>query len=210
LRAHSKYWFANVGEGAHRNWDDNRKYGFVSAGGGTQFARAIQRLRIGDKFFAYLSGVGYVGYGEVTQEAVMIRDFVVDGVGKKLLELPLKSPNAGVHPDNPDLCEWVVQVHWLKTFPREKARFLRGVPVYRNVVCKLNNPKTVDFLKREFGAVRSKTSEEEFFIKLTAKSPVAADVARKLLNWSRQYFTSVEWKAEECDRQIPGDSARGP
>ena len=30
----SGYWFVNVGEREHRNWDDNRKYGYIGAGQG--------------------------------------------------------------------------------------------------------------------------------------------------------------------------------
>jgi hypothetical protein len=87
----SGYWFVNVGEGAHRNWDDNRRYGYISAGGGAKYSRFLKRLKVGDKIFAYMKRLGYVGYGEVTREAVMIRDFFVAEESKQLLDLPLKA-----------------------------------------------------------------------------------------------------------------------
>lgn len=149
-RPWTKYWFVNVGEGSHRNWDDNRKYGYLSAGGGANYAQAIKRLRVGDKIFAYLSGVGYVGYGVIAKEAVMIKDFFAEQEGKNLLDLPLKATKAGAHADDPSLCEWAIKIDWMKTFGPEDAKYLKGVPVYRNVVCKLNHSETVSFLEREF------------------------------------------------------------
>ena len=88
------YWFVNVGEGPHRNWDDNQRYGYFGAGQGLKYAHALQRLNVGDKIFAYMKGNGYVGYGEVTKEAAMIKDFVVEAEGKPLLDMPLQAPRA--------------------------------------------------------------------------------------------------------------------
>lgn len=45
----SGYWFVNVGEGSHRNWNDNRSYGYIGAGQGRRYASALQNLRVGDK-----------------------------------------------------------------------------------------------------------------------------------------------------------------
>src|SRR5262249_12353568 len=66
----SGYWFVNVGEGENRSWDDCRKYGFLSAGHGSKYSDPLKKLRAGAKVFAYMKGLGYVGYGEVTHEAV--------------------------------------------------------------------------------------------------------------------------------------------
>ncbi|MFN2452926.1 MAG: hypothetical protein ABR577_01760 [Pyrinomonadaceae bacterium] len=53
-------WFVNVGEGLNRNWDDDKEYGFIGAGGGKQFSGALNRLSVGNKIFAYMKGIGYV------------------------------------------------------------------------------------------------------------------------------------------------------
>lgn len=71
-------WFVNVGEGPHRTWEDNMKFGFVGAGQGKRYSSALNRLAVGDKIFAYMKGLGYVGCGEVTKPAVMIRNFVTN------------------------------------------------------------------------------------------------------------------------------------
>jgi serine/threonine protein kinase len=41
---------------------------------------------------------------------------------------------------------------------------------------------------------RSNTTEEEFFETLQNRSPVEANVAKKILDWSRQNFSRVDWK----------------
>ena len=92
-RPWSGYWFVNVGEGIHRNWDDNRTYGYIGAGQGVKYSRPLKHLQVGDHVFAYMKGLGYVGYGEVTKEAVMIKDFIYVKSGKGVLELLLKETN---------------------------------------------------------------------------------------------------------------------
>jgi hypothetical protein len=146
------YWFVNVGEGPHRNWEDNEKYGFVGAGQGEKYSRPLRRLSAGDKIFAYMKGLGYVGFGEVTKEAATIGDFVVDSQKKPLLTLPLQAPHAAENKDSPELAEWVVGVNWLKTFSREQGKTFKGAFANQNIVCKLRDPKTVQFLRTEFGA----------------------------------------------------------
>ena len=146
----SGYWFVNVGEGKNRNWDDNKQYGYLGAGGGMKYSRGLKRLKVGDKIFAYMAGLGYVGYGEVLQEAVMIKDFFVEKESKQLLELSLKAPSADENKDNLELSEWVIGVKWLKSYPREEAKTFKGVFAYRIVVCKLRQSETVEFLEKEF------------------------------------------------------------
>jgi hypothetical protein len=47
----SGFWFVNLGEGdgRHRRWEDNREYGFISAGQVDWYARGIKRLSKGDQ-----------------------------------------------------------------------------------------------------------------------------------------------------------------
>ena len=44
------------------------------------------------------------------------------------------------------------------------------------------------------GGKRKSTNEEDFFEQLKARSSEAADVARRILDWSRVHFTLVEWE----------------
>jgi hypothetical protein len=149
----SGFYYVNVGEGDHRNWDDCRKYGFLSAGQGEKYSKAMKKLKPGDRAFAYMKGMGYVGLGTVTQSAMMVRDFTPDGLDKKLLDLPLKQPRLSENKDDPALSEWVVGVKWEKTFERGDAKQFQGIFANPNIVCLLRDAATADFLRREFGVV---------------------------------------------------------
>lgn len=98
-----------------------------------------------------MKGHGYVGFGEVTKAATPIKDFVVEDQCKVLLQLPLNAPRASEHADSPDLSEWAVGIRWIKTFGRDDAKTFKGAFANQNVVCKLREPKTFDFLRSEFG-----------------------------------------------------------
>ena len=98
-----------------------------------------------------MRGIGYVGYGEVTKQATPIGNFVVDQLGKPLLELPLRAARAAENKDSPEKAEWVVGVRWLKEVHREQAKTFKGVFANPNIVCKLRDPKTLEFLRSEFG-----------------------------------------------------------
>ena len=146
----SGYWFVNVGDGPARSWEDCRKYGFTGAGHGKWYSKALKRLNEGDKIFAYQKGTGYIGYGEVTGSAKLIKDFVVEKEGKPLSEL-VTAPKARENLNDPELAEWAVPVNWIKTYPLSDAKTFKGVFANQNIVCKLRHEETVSFLFREFG-----------------------------------------------------------
>ncbi|WP_018526962.1 endonuclease NucS domain-containing protein [Alkalispirochaeta alkalica] len=146
------YWFVNVGEGSHRNWDDNRKFGYIGAGQGPRYSSALKRLSVGDKIYAYMKGLGYVGFGEVTSTAVPVGDFTVEETGTPLLNAGLTAPDAGAHCDDEDLSDWAVGVRWIHTVSRDQARTFAGAFANQNVVCKLRDHETLRFLKEAFGA----------------------------------------------------------
>lgn len=146
----SRYLLVNVGEGGCRNWDDNRKYGYLSAGDGRNWSKQIERLQPGDPIFAYLKGHGYVGYGSVSKAAVPIGEFIVESEGKLLRELPLVEPGAFTNVDDPELTEYAVAVDWIKTFPREEAKFFTGIFAHPSVVARMRQDRTVEFLEEAF------------------------------------------------------------
>jgi hypothetical protein len=144
------YWFVNIGDGPHRTWEDNRKYGFIGAGQGKKYSDALKRLTVGDKIYAYMKGWGYVGFGEVIQKAVMIKDFIVPEYNKPLLECDLKAENPEENSDDEDLSEWVVGIKWVKSLPKEQAKTFAGVFANQNIVCKLKHDQTLRFVQKEF------------------------------------------------------------
>ncbi|MDX2023278.1 MAG: endonuclease NucS [Deltaproteobacteria bacterium] len=145
------YWFVNVGEGDYRNWDDNIKYGYLSAGQGEVYSTSLRRLQPGARIFAYVKARGYVGYGVVTTEARPVADFYVNSMSKLLLDLPLKAPKVAANKDSPKMSEWAVAIDWKKTFSREDARAFKGMFSNPNIVCKIHDTETLNFLFDEFG-----------------------------------------------------------
>ncbi|MEQ4671904.1 DUF91 domain-containing protein [Providencia vermicola] len=143
-------WFVNVGECEYRTWDDNRKFGFIGAGQGKVYSSALKRLAVGDKIYAYMKGCGYVGFGEVTKSAVMIRDFITDS-NVPLLSAGLKAQYPDENADNEELSEWVVGVRWIKQLPKEQAKTFSGVFANQNVVCKLRHEQTLKFVQSQLG-----------------------------------------------------------
>jgi hypothetical protein len=58
-------------------------------------------LKAGDKIFAYMKGLGYVGYGEVMKEATPIGDFTVDSRGVYLTSKGCDLGRRWAEPDGP-------------------------------------------------------------------------------------------------------------
>jgi len=141
----SGVYFVNVGDGNHRSWEDCKDYSFLSAGQGNKYSRPMRKLKAGDKVLAYLKGKGYVGYGEITSPAVMVKDFKLPD-GTFLSDNSLKQPNIMKNKNDPELADWAVGVKWLKTFNREHALTKPGIFANPNVVCKLRHQPTIDFL----------------------------------------------------------------
>ena len=127
------YWFMNVGDDGGRNenrtWEDCRKYGFMTAGGGKTWIDAVRRLQPGAKVFAYSNGAGYVGLGEVLAAAVPQKDFIPPGKAERLIDLPTRAKSSP-HVDDPERCDWFVAVRWLSSVDRDqgvlKDRWRRG------------------------------------------------------------------------------------
>jgi hypothetical protein len=144
----SGYWYVNAGEDHNRSWEDMRKYGFIGAGGGRFYSKRLDQLKVGDQVFAYQKKCGYIGYGHVAKEACLAKDFEIDGV--PLLSQPLIQPNLGHDQDNPEYAEYVVGVKWHKTYPLSDGKAFQGAFANQNIVCKLRDPATVQFLKNIF------------------------------------------------------------
>ena len=56
-------FYVSFGEGDHRSWNDARKYGFVSGGGGEWYVGTLRMLEPGNRVWVNIPGTGYVGVG---------------------------------------------------------------------------------------------------------------------------------------------------
>lgn len=145
-------FFVAVGENQHRNWDDMRKYGFVSAGHGEKYKKAMSTLFEGARVWAEIPGTGYVGVGEVVSPAVAVNDFEVELNGSRIpiLEAPLEAANMGEDSADPEQSEYLARVRWIDTRPREQAVWEKGMFANQNVVAKLRQPFTLQRLAEVF------------------------------------------------------------
>ncbi len=145
----SGYFFVNAGLGEHRSWTDMRRYGFISAGGGDFYTKRLQQLSVGDEVFVYNKGNGYIGYGVVTSEAQPASEFMTpEGL---LFDQPLAEPRLQRTGEPSENAEHVVGIDWRKTVEINQAKWFKGGFANQNIVCKLRDEATVDFLLTEFG-----------------------------------------------------------
>ena len=144
-------YYYNVGEGPHRNWDDYREFGFISAGQGVRWRNAMLGFAPGDVAAAYLKGRGYVGIGVIIDRARPIRDVMIDG--KSLLTLPLKCKRMSDNAKSEELCEHVCLVDWKREVERTAAKWMAKSGLYSTTHVRASldgQPKTIEFLEREF------------------------------------------------------------
>ncbi|MGB3668802.1 MAG: hypothetical protein WA783_04490 [Phormidesmis sp.] len=147
-------WFVNVGEHrGHLKWEDCVRYGCISAGGGLRFAEALQRLRLGDTVYAYITEYGYVGCGKVSKVAVPVDRFTTEPNNTPLLKRDLVTKEVNNQPDNPSMTEWVAGIEWFKTFERQQAS--KETKHYRPTVCRIRDLGRLASLRRTFGVKAS-------------------------------------------------------
>jgi hypothetical protein len=143
-----------AGDGNDR-WDIARKYGVVSAGGGSWYWKPLRNLKPGKRVFAYVGKVGYVGVGTVTGEMVPAREFKVDveGVVSTLPQAPglpdLFASRAQSEDD--ETTEMVVPVDWQVDVPLDSAVKEPGLFASQVTACKLKDERTIEVVSSSFG-----------------------------------------------------------
>lgn len=154
VRSWNQEYYISFGSG-ERHWEDARKYGFISAGGGTWYSNTLKLLSIGDRIWVNIPHVGYVGAGIVRHEVSQAKDvrFSIDGQELGFSDLPVTGDYLYAE-NEPDKAEYVVQVDWIKTIPESQAVKELGFFGNQNSVCRPRDQKwvyTVDRLKTLWG-----------------------------------------------------------
>ena len=146
-------YYVAFGHSAHRDWEDARTYGFISAGQGNWYSRTLAVLQPGARIFACVPGTGYVGAGIVAEPPKRVSEFHVDVSGKSvpILSAPLRATAMSENADDPNKSEYVVRVNWQKTLPLAEAIWEKGMFANQNSACKLRNRFTLDVLYDRFG-----------------------------------------------------------
>lgn len=148
-------YYVSFGHGPSRSWEDARRYGFISGGGGLWYSRTLHQLKKGDRVWVNIPRTGYVGVGIVESPAVKVDEFIVqtDEGEVPLLEAPINGHYQREWVGNEDKAEYVVRVKWLRAVPIDQAIWETGFFGNQNTVCKPTTPKwdhTIERLKTLF------------------------------------------------------------
>ncbi|MFE2869880.1 hypothetical protein [Embleya sp. NPDC059259] len=145
-------WYSALGEeGGTRSWDDARRFGFISAGGGKWYSQGLRRPQPGQRINLHIPKLGYVGIGEVCGEPTAFAEAVLGDGTVRLAEQQLVGRYR--HPgdeNDPDVAEYVLPVRWLKTVDRADAVWAKGMFALQLPICRLNNAATLTILDARF------------------------------------------------------------
>jgi hypothetical protein len=161
-----KDFYVSFGEGQHRNWEDARKYGFVSGGQGEWHSRTLGSLEKGKRVFVHIPTEGYVGYGIIRSEKTPVTEFQVehDSETKNILDVPLNATAMDENAGNKNEQEYLIGIDWEETRSRENAFWNTGMFANQNTACRFRDQDTLEQLYDEFGIEQDPKPEEKFRI----------------------------------------------
>ncbi|WP_265494807.1 PDDEXK family nuclease [Providencia heimbachae] len=138
-----------------RIWEEARRYGFISAGGGSWYSQTLKQLQPGDRVWVKIPATGYVGVGIVQSTVEPASSFTIstDDGEKLAMDILKYSELYQQNANDPDKSEYFVPVKWLETRDEQEAVNEVGFFGNQNTVCKPTTPKwrhTVEKLKRYF------------------------------------------------------------
>ena len=148
-------FYVSFGPTSERSWDDARKYGYVSAGGGSWYSRTLGMLSPGDRIWVTIPGHGYVGVGRVLESMRPIAEFVIPGAAGPIAVMPLLTNGEKYAGNalNDEMAEYFVRVEWFDTVDAAHAVDEVGLFGNQNTVCRPTVSKwrhTVERLKTFF------------------------------------------------------------
>lgn len=137
--------------GDFRSWEDARKFGFISAGGGGWYSQTLKLLSPGDRIWVKIPKKGYVGVGTVLESVQSSEEFQVDFDGAPrsvydALKFGAKYRERAEH--EPENAEHFIRVRWSDTLPEEQAFNEVGLFGNQNTVCQPTSPKWRHTLER--------------------------------------------------------------
>lgn len=148
-------FYVSFGDATSRSWDDARRYGYISAGGGPWYSQTLKMLSPGDRVWVNIPKRGYVGVGEVLESVQPASTFTVESdSGPRLaMEVVKHGEKYRAAADDPERSEYFVRVKWLDTLDAGRAFYEVGLFGNQNTVCQPTTPKwrhTVERLKSVF------------------------------------------------------------
>lgn len=149
-------YYVNFGEGHSRSWEDARRYGFISAGGGSWYSSTLNLLSEGDRIWVRVPQQGYVGVGIVAGDPVHASEFQLpdeSGQERPALDVLTSRQYHRADINDPAMAEYFVPVRWLHTVPLAEAVHEVGMFGNQNTVCAPRTAgwrHTIDRLKAQF------------------------------------------------------------
>ncbi|MNG61261.1 hypothetical protein D3C79_194430 [compost metagenome] len=136
-------FYVSFGDPNSRVWEEARRYGFISAGGGSWYSQTLKQLQPGDRVWVKIPATGYVGVDIVQSAVEPASSFTISTEdGEKLAMDVLKySDLYHWNADDPDKSEYFVPVKWLETRSENDAVNEVGFFGNQNTVCKPTTPK---------------------------------------------------------------------
>lgn len=147
-------FYVSFGHDHNRDWEEARRYGFISAGHGSWYTRTLSLLTPGDRIWVNIPRRGFVGVGVVTGDSTRADLFTVSEGNKHVsfLEVAKAAYLRDLMHDE-ELAEYFVPIDWIDTKPIEEAVSEVGFFGNQNTVCRPTTNKwdhTVGRLKRVF------------------------------------------------------------
>lgn len=148
-------FYVSFGDSEARSWEDARKYGFISGGGGNWYSQTLKLLAPGDRVWVKIPGTGYVGVGRVVESVQSAKEFQVPTAGgdQPSLLVLTHADKYRMTADDLEKTEYFVRIKWLDTVPEADAISEPGLFGNQNTVCQPTAPKwrhTVERLKTFF------------------------------------------------------------
>jgi uncharacterized protein YeaO (DUF488 family) len=122
----------------HRSWEDARRYGYISGGGGPWYSQTLRMLAPGHRVWVRVPGTGYVGVGRVTEAVQSSNEFTVATPqgSRPVLDVISDADRFRERASDPALAEYFVRVQWIQTVPEAQAVDELGLFGNQNTVCR--------------------------------------------------------------------------
>ncbi|UTH75661.1 endonuclease NucS domain-containing protein [Chromobacterium sp. IIBBL 290-4] len=148
-------FYVSFGDATSRSWEDARRFGFISGGGGSWYSQTLKLLSPGDRVWVKIPKKGYVGVGVVQEQVQPVLDFKIQTeMGEQpALDLLKHADLYRSTAEDAECAEYFVRVNWLDAVPENRAVNEVGLFGNQNTVCQPTTPKwrhTVDRLKKFF------------------------------------------------------------
>lgn len=148
-------YYACFGTGPSRSWEEARRYGFLSAGGGAWYSRTLNLPDPGDRIWVKSPDHGFVGVARVLGTPQPLADFTIETESgmQPAIDVLTEGTYHRAEIDDPERCEYFLPVEWLDTVPLERAIREVGLFGNQNTVCAPRTGRwrhTVDRLRTFF------------------------------------------------------------